>query len=339
MKFSHCLASLVLATSVHAGLSEWQAAVTADNPRNWYRFDETAGTTLTDHGPGALTGTYVGVTINQPGLFGPGQAATFPGQPAGDDLVRFDTNTWANQTIAGDWTAEFIIYKAAAGQGFSQALYNGPATSVRLEQWNSFVDFGDYRGGVTQYGVADYYLEGTVAPPDEWSHMVFVRSGGQTFIFLNGVHRGSMANVVNLELQTISRSSTSQFDKLNATLDEAIVYDRALTSGQVAAHFAATGIIPPVVAPTISAQPQPQSIIIGTPNATASFTVVAAGTLPLHYEWRRNGEIIAGVDLETLTLTDVTAADAGTYSVVVSNSGGSLTSADATLSIVAPAVQ
>jgi hypothetical protein len=336
MKLVNCLVSLIFAGSVHAGLSEWQAAVTADNPRNWYRFDETAGTALVDHGPGGLNGTYEGVTINQPGLFGPGQAATFPGQSDGNDLVRFDTNTWANQTIAGDWTAEFIIYKAAAGQGFSQALFNGPATSVRLEQWNSFNDYGDYRGGVTQYGVADYYLEGTVAPPDEWSHMVFVRSGTQTFIYLNGVHRGSMANVVNLEMQTISRSSTSQFDKLNATLDEAVVYDRALTSAQVAAHFAATGIIPPVVAPTIAGQPQSQSVIIGTPNATVSFTVVATGTLPLEYQWSRNGEEIEGATEETLTLTEVTAADTGAYRVVVSNSGGSLTSAEAILSIAAP---
>lgn len=166
--------------------------------------------------------------------------------------------------------------------------------------------------------------------------MVFVRSGSQTFIYLNGVHRGSMTNVVNLELQTISRSSTSQYDKLNATLDEAIVYDRALTSGQIAAHFAATGIIPPIVGPTITGQPQSQSVVIGTPNATVSFTVVATGTLPLRYQWSRDWEMIEGATEETLTLTDVTSADAGTYRVLVSNQGGAETSAEGTLSIVAP---
>ena len=320
----------LLAASVHAGLSEWQEAVAADSPRNWYRFDETSGTTLIDHGPGGLNGEYVEVTLNQNGLFGPGQAALFPGDLTLNDLVQFAEN-WADFTIAGDWTAEFIIYKTE--ENAAQALFNGPATSVRLEQWNAFAVYGDYRGGVTQYGVADHYLEGTVAPVGEWSHMVFVRSGGQTFIYLNGVHRGSMNAVVDLQMATISRSGV---DKLRAVLDEAVVYDRALTSSQVAAHFAATGITPPVVAPTITGQPQPQSVIIGTPNATVSFGVVAIGTLPLEYQWSRNGEAIAGATSETLTLTDVTSADIGTYRVAVSNSGGTEISAEAALSIVAP---
>ncbi|MCP5525754.1 MAG: immunoglobulin domain-containing protein [Verrucomicrobiales bacterium] len=336
MRIINYLVPLLLASAAHAGLAEWQAAVSADNPRNWYRFDETSGTTLIDHGPGGLNGEYIEVGINQTGLFGPGQAANFPGQPDVDDRVVFADN-WAEQTISGNWTAEFIVNKASAGEGISQALFNGAATSVRLEQWNSFNVYGDYRGGVTQYGVADYYLEGTVAPPDEWSHMVFVRSGSQTFIYLNGVHRGSMDAVVNLELQSVSRSNTGgEADKLHALLDEAVVYDRALSAAQIAAHFATTGITPPAVPPTITSQPQSQSIIIGSPDAQVTFNVVATGTLPLEFQWSRDGTPIEGATGETLTLTGVTSADAGAYSVVVSNSGGTETSADAMLDIVAP---
>ncbi|MDD8043199.1 MAG: hypothetical protein PHC78_05460, partial [Verrucomicrobiota bacterium] len=235
--------SMMLLPGAWADLAGWESAISADNPRNWYRFDEASGTTLVDHGPGGLNGEYIGVGLGEAGLFGAGQAAGFPGDTTADDRVMFASN-WADLTIAGNWTAEFILYKYGTGQGNAQALINGINTSVRLEQWNSLATYGDYRGGVTQYTVADYYLEGTVAPPDEWSHMVFVRSGGQTQIYLNGVLFGSMPNVVNLEMQSISRSGA---DKLRASLDEVVVYDRALSAAQIATHFLATGITSSVI--------------------------------------------------------------------------------------------
>lgn len=328
------LLTLLLGAQVQAGLPEWQAAVSADAPRNWYRFDETSGTTLVDHGSGGFNGEYVEVNIGQPGLFGSGQAADFFGLPDFNDLVQFP-DTWADATIAGDWSAEFVLNKTV--EGISQALFNGPSTSVRLEQWNSFAVYGDYRGGVTQYGVADYYLEGTVANPGEWSHMVFVRSGGQTLIYLNGVLHGAMDNVVDLQMQTISRSNTSgEADKLHALLDEAVVYDKALTADQVATHFLATGIATEAVAPTISSQPQSVSVVLGTPDATATFSVVAAGSLPLQFQWQRDGVAIDGATGESLTLSGVSTADTGAYTVVITNPGGSVTSDTATLAIVAP---
>lgn len=336
MKLLNYFVPVLFATAVQAGLTEWQDAVNTDNPRNWYQFDETSGTTLVDHGSGGYDGEYMAVDINQTGLFGPGQAANFPGQPDPvNDLVQFGSD-WADHTIAGDWTVEVIVNKSV--ENVSQALFNGPSTSVRLEQWNSFNVYGDYRGGVTQYGVADYYLEGTVAPVSEWSHMVFVRTGGRTLIYLNGVNRGAMDNVVDLQMQTISRSNTGgEADKLHAVLDEAVVYDYALSADRVAAHFATTGITPPAVPPTITGQPQSASVIIGTPDASVTFSVVATGTLPLEYQWMRDGVEITGATSDVLPLTNVTSADVGTYTVVVSNSGGSETSAEAVLSIDAPA--
>lgn len=324
--------SMMLLPGAWADLAGWESAISADNPRNWYRFDEASGTTLVDHGPGGLNGEYIGVGLAETGLFGPGQAAGFPGDATADDRVMFASN-WADLNIAGDWTAEFILYKYGTGQGNAQALINGINTSVRLEQWNSLATYGDYRGGVTQYTVADYYLEGTVAPPDEWSHMVFVRSGGQTQIYLNGVLFGSMPNVVNLEMQSISRSGA---DKLRASLDEVVVYDRALSAAQIATHFLATGITSSVIAPTIQTQPQSQEIIVGTPGATATFTFSALGTLPLDIQWMKDGVDIPGATSETLVLTDITSEDVGAYSVSVSNAGGSVVSNDALLTIVAP---
>lgn len=82
-------------------------------------------------------------------------------------------------------------------------------------------------------------------------------------------------------------------------------------------------------APAITSQPASQTVDQGQP---ATFTVVATGSAPLHYQWRR-GATAVGTDDATLNLPAVLAADAGTYSVTVSNGAGSLASAAAALTV------
>jgi hypothetical protein len=87
------------------------------------------------------------------------------------------------------------------------------------------------------------------------------------------------------------------------------------------------------VAPTISTQPISQTVALGA-NATLSAGV--SGTAPLSYQWRANGVNLSGRTNASLALTGFRAADEKTYSVVVSNSAGSVTSAGATLYANAP---
>ncbi len=87
-----------------------------------------------------------------------------------------------------------------------------------------------------------------------------------------------------------------------------------------------------IVPPAITAQPTAQAV---APGGTATFTVAASGTAPLVYQWRLNGADIAGATSATLTLTNVQAANLGTYSVVVSNAVGSATSANVSLTLTA----
>ena len=64
----------------------------------------------------------------------------------------------------------------------------------------------------------------------------------------------------------------------------------------------------------------------------ASFSVTATGTAPLTYQWQRGGKPIAGATAATLTIASALAADNGArFSVVVSNSAGSVTSGEAAL--------
>ena len=64
--------------------------------------------------------------------------------------------------------------------------------------------------------------------------------------------------------------------------------------------------------PTITAQPQNQTVSVGS-NAT--FSVTATGTAPLAYQWRRNAQNISGATASSYTRTNAQLADMGNYSV------------------------
>ncbi|HUG11306.1 MAG TPA: immunoglobulin domain-containing protein, partial [Opitutaceae bacterium] len=87
------------------------------------------------------------------------------------------------------------------------------------------------------------------------------------------------------------------------------------------------------VAPSITTHPSNAAVNAGQP---ASFTVVASGTAPLGYQWRKGVVDIAGATSATFNIATVTVGDAGSYTVVVSNASGSVTSNAATLSVNVP---
>jgi subtilisin-like proprotein convertase family protein len=83
-------------------------------------------------------------------------------------------------------------------------------------------------------------------------------------------------------------------------------------------------------APVITTAPAAVTTTVG---GSATFSVTASSSAPMTYQWRKDGVAISGATGATLTLNSVAAADAGTYSVVVSNAVGSTTSSGAALSV------
>ena len=93
---------------------------------------------------------------------------------------------------------------------------------------------------------------------------------------------------------------------------------------------------PTRVAPRINLQPTNQSVPIGE---TATFTVVAAGSPTLNYQWQMNGMNITGANSPSYTTPPTTSANAGeTFSVTVANSVSDVTSISATLTVTAALV-
>src|SRR5260370_7330859 len=86
-------------------------------------------------------------------------------------------------------------------------------------------------------------------------------------------------------------------------------------------------------APYIIAQPVNQTVTAGQ---TATFSVTAAGTAPLAYQWQKNGADISGATGASYTTPVTTTSDSGEqFRVAISNSGGSVTSMPATLTVSA----
>lgn len=102
-------------------------------------------------------------------------------------------------------------------------------------------------------------------------------------------------------------------------------------AGMVTSDGATLTVSASPVAPTITTQPVPVTV---TEGQTATFSVVASGSAPLAYQWRRNGVPIAGATAFSHTTAATTLADSGaSFSVVVSNGAGDATSDPATLTV------
>jgi hypothetical protein len=132
----------------------------------------------------------------------------------------------------------------------------------------------------------------------------------------------------------ITGATSSSYTLASPTLgDSGAVFSVAVTNtaGSAVSLGAALTVLSAALPPTITAQPQPLQVPEG---AAASFSVAAAGTAPLSYQWRRNGVAISGATASIYTLSSVTQADNGVqFSVLVSNAAGSAASATAVLSV------
>lgn len=85
------------------------------------------------------------------------------------------------------------------------------------------------------------------------------------------------------------------------------------------------------VAPAITSQPVSRTVTVGS---IAEFSVAATGSGPLTFQWRKNGQAIAGATASKYSTPPATLADNNaSYTVVVTNSASSVTSSAAVLTV------
>ena len=89
----------------------------------------------------------------------------------------------------------------------------------------------------------------------------------------------------------------------------------------------------PPVPPTIVMQPTSQSIQVGN---TVLFSVSCTGDAPLSFQWYKNDAAIQGQTNSSFSISSISESDAGSYTVKITNAGGSVTSAAAVLTVIVP---
>jgi hypothetical protein len=114
-------------------------------------------------------------------------------------------------------------------------------------------------------------------------------------------------------------------------IDEVSLYSRALSQAEIQAIYNAGSAGKCVSSrPNITLQPQGQ---VGFLGGSVTFSVRATGSAPLSYLWFKDSFPITWATDTNLVLTNLSLADGGTYSVVVSNNLGSVTSSNAFLTV------
>lgn len=172
-------------------------------------------------------------------------------------------------------------------------------------------------------------------------HVVMTRDVDSTYrVFINsvevasGVAAGDLATWVAGTPLTVGNTATGDRPWLGE-LQLVAIYSKALSLTEVTQNFGAgpSGTSAPLP-PTIGAQPESRTV---TSGQTVTFSVLASGSAPLTYQWRRDGVDIPGATGATYITPPMNEVDSGSvYDVVVANGEGSVTSAPAVLTVVPP---
>ncbi len=136
-------------------------------------------------------------------------------------------------------------------------------------------------------------------------------------------------NTFNLSGATNQTLPVSNVNALNTGLYSVRVWNGV---NSVDSSPAALTLAAPVV---ITSHPSNQTAVAGS---TVTFSVVATGALPLHYQWTLDGTPLSGATNQSFTLANLAAPSAGNYAVRVWNSFDTADSSPALLTVLEPVV-
>ena len=158
--------------------------------------------------------------------------------------------------------------------------------------------------------------------------------GRLALMFDPTAERGDLSNPSPLLIGSGGSSDLGR-TTFNGLIDELAIYNRALTEGEILAIRQAGAAGKCKVPPFIIAQPANQTVLRG---GTATFSVGAGGTPPLHYQWAFKSLQIPGATHPSLAVTNVQAVNIGSYSVYINNKFGETFSSNALLKLDRPPV-
>ena len=248
--------------------------------------------------------------------------------------TSFTLSAWARPAAAsGNGHHEGIVSRWAGGGGASWWLGRG--------KYGGFMFWVDADGG---WG-PDRVVGSPVASLNTWHHVagVYDHASGTLFIYvdgeLGGTSTGAPVAVHPTPGVPVTIGAWNEIPGayrepgLQGLVDEVALFSRALSAGEIAELYTAgsTGMCVGTALPEIVRQPRAASVVAG---GTVSLSTVVQSVSPPTFQWRHEGQPVAGATTPTLTLDNTLTNQAGNYDVVVSNANGSVTSEAVALTVI-----
>jgi hypothetical protein len=213
-------------------------------------------------------------------------------------------------------------------------------TFLRISRGSGGAGYGD--GNHYEVGVTDgssYYDTATFPIPESdignWVFLAGTYDGTNWNLFRNGTRVAAQAGAHGARTTTNRWSIGSRSDPSAASgtyfggiIDEPAIFGTALAAASIAAIYNSVQI-----APEIQSMPQPTLVYEGWP---ATFTVSAAGNVPLTFQWKKDGVAIGSATNSSFTFSAAALGDAGDYTVTITNALGQTSSVPAALTVEPP---
>jgi Immunoglobulin domain len=277
------------------------------------------------------------------------------------------TTTWTGWARIAPWT-----WNATSAIQTTNSIINGGTTNAIVHGGGNAIKIWGCQGAnyTTYPGVMQTFAcaPGSTWTADGWAATLYPDSlransyGSETAFFEvlfmdSGVRDYTNALLYCYSAPLTTNSPINTYLHLvvtNSTGGTTLTAPAGTTRVRVQAVFAQQGGFPPGSAyyddiqlirtskpdPEITVQPAPLTKVYGQ---TAVFSVVADGLSTLTYKWQKDAADITdpnahGVTTPTLTLSNVTTAMQGNYTVTVTDSAGPLTSDQVYLTVYDPGV-
>jgi hypothetical protein len=309
-----------------APAGSYAQAVLTNGAINYWRLGESSGSIAFDS-YGGLDGIYTnGVTLGVSGglPFGGGDTAVnFDGSSGQIVLNPVAAN---NNSVPAPWTAVFWARRTDPIQPSAALIDDRLApvsASLRLEQWQN-----TGKAGISRYGGFGDISYNYTAPSGAWVQLVFVGRTNAIDLYVNGVLTDTSPNSMPLPRRKIGASTSTDF--LKGDLDEISLYNTALSASAIANLYAA-GQYGTTTPPLVNLQPSSVTAAVGN-NVT--FSAAIGGSLPITFQWKKNGVNIPGATSQTLILNNVFFTDAANYVLYGTNALGFTNTAAATLTVL-----
>jgi Concanavalin A-like lectin/glucanases superfamily/Immunoglobulin I-set domain len=322
-----------------------------------WRFNEGTGTNISDSSGLGNNGTLQGTsgilptwTASMPGF---GGALLFTNDSTNYSYVNIPASAslQIGQTATDPWTITAWAYELTNDGGGYIATYgrivvidDGVALQLESGATNDS-EFYTWDRTTTAWQIG-WGPFATVNPLfDQWEHWAVVYDGTNIMVYLNGnqgTNGGFAFQAVTAALaysgyqgSVIIGSELDQLANRNwcGMLDDVAIFSGALTQAQIATVMSGDFSEFQGGPARILTEPQKQTVPAGS---SASFTVGATGQAPIQYQWFQNGFPLAAATNATLNLADVQTAQAGSYTVSVTNSVGGQVSGVAPLIVYNP---